>query len=1682
MMTCFTISAFSTPPISEIPVTLPTNGSAAVSVAPQDSLKYQRAFYLITSSELHKAGFTSGMNINSIGFTNAAAPDSVSKGKFKVYLQNTSDFISRKDSAWTDTLVTANKFSLSGLVKGDFEWQVIGCSGNAADTAKSSFSTNFINACNQPTNISITNITGNSVTISWVAPASSGLTAFVLQHDSSNGNLWINDTITATTKTLTGLLPNKVYKIQVISLCGADSSNIVSNFFTTETPVAACNLPTALNVTSITGSTATLTWTAAIGASRYSIQYRRANTIAWTNGISFTNSLAVSGLKSGTAYEWQIRAVCTAGNGAYVAGTSFTTTGTVVCYSPSILSADSLTESSVVLTWNGSASATYKLRYRIKSYITWSSAVSVPSAMTLVHNDSLIIPNSIGAYGVNFAGSGISTFTYSGNGLYVAFEYQHDSTKNCSSIGKAMCTYGDSIVKGFQQNDSLNFPQSFGSSNPAVFENILTANHLRPETRLGSSDLKDSVEVANVYTLRNHSSLFSNPEKISALIKNHTSIRQPFTSTMKVKNAYTGMELFSASSTDSVDAGSELLITFNGWSASVNERDSITVSIAPQTGENYTFNNSFTLIQNVNNNIVSFDDNSASVSTSGFDTLSGMLLSRFSMGGCGAVNSVQVYLTPESRNHIVYGVILDSSGTVIDTSSHFIPGTNDINRYHSFYFPSVPSFTNSDYYVGLVQSRDSVNGYYPVGVQYDGTNVRSNTFYKASISGTSLSSYALPGRLMIRSEVVNSAPSVKIDGRLSICANDTNDITALNISTRYANRIISYSSSKSGYGAEQVLGTENVYPAATINNNNWVSNTADGAREYLTLGFSNAAPVSYVDIYETFGCGAVDTVYVKNPTTSLYEVVYSGSAAPVSSSSRINHITFPLTSFNVSEIRVAINSPAVAGFNAIDAIAIGWIDNPAYVIAGYLWSTGATTKSISVSTAGVYSVNVNSGSTCNAIASVSLNALPLATVTVTTDRATTFCVGDTAVKLTSSQPFGNKWSTGETTRTITATATASYFVSYNAGLGCDTVSSTPVSVTVNPIPVVTISGALAFCPSSSTTLDAGSTYASYLWSTGATTSSISVSTANAYIVNVVSTLGCKGKRTVNVSQSSVPTPFISGNNSFCPGSSITLDAGAGYSSYSWSTLPVSTGRTLTVSSAGIYTVTVTNSSGCTGSATVNAIQHTAPAPYISGNASFCQGGSTNIFANTGFASYMWNSGATTQNISVNTAGNYTVTVTDNNGCTGTAAQTASLFPVPNPVISGNLSFCNGGSTILDAGINYAGFVWTTGATTHSITTSAIGPYSVTVTDNNGCVGSATVTTVFSNAIPALPGLITGQNTGLCSLPSTTYSIAPVALATNYVWTVPAGATILSGQGTTSINIQFPSFTAASISVVALNSCGQSPARIYQLNGIPGTLSAIAGAPNGVCRQNGISYSVTPLPSVSTYTWSMPVGATIASGQGTPNITVNFATGFSSGNICVTASNACGSVQTCKTISAIPAVPTTISGPLGVCKKATGVVYSTPAVYGATSYTWSLPPGAKITSGANTNSIIVTFVNNAGAITVKANNACGSSPAASITTFFNCRQENNTEEELNDFTIFPNPTSGKFNVVFSGVAGDEYLMQVTDLLGKILQVNTGTIFEAGNKVEIDLNDVPKGIYLLRMRINEDQITTKKIIVE
>ncbi len=354
---------------------------------------------------------------------------------------------------------------------------------------------------------------------------------------------------------------------------------------------------------------------------------------------------------------------------------------------------------------------------------------------------------------------------------------------------------------------------------------------------------------------------------------------------------------------------------------------------------------------------------------------------------------------------------------------------------------------------------------------------------------------------------------------------------------------------------------------------------------------------------------------------------------------------------------------------------------------------------------------------------------------------------------------------------------------------------------------------------------------------------------------------------------------------------------------------------------------------------------------------------------------------------------------DNINITGVAAvgvPVASFTASPSsPICAGQTVTYTSTATNSPTSYSWAfagGTPATSTSATQVVTYPAAGTYNVSLTATNGS-GSNTLNQLAYmtvNAIPSTPGIISGTASVCSGIVGNVYSISAVPGATSYTWTVPAGTTITSGQGTVSAIVTMGS-VSGNIAVTATNACGTSSASslAISINNIPATPGAITGLAAVCSASAGNVYTIIAIPGATNYTWTVPAGATITSGQGTVSATITM--GSTSGNVSVTATNACGTSTASSlaiTINTTPAVPGSITGSATVCSGSVGNVYSITAVPGATNYTWTVPSGSTITSGQGTVSATITTGSTSGNVSVTATNACGTSSASSLAITIN----------------------------------------------------------------------------------------------
>lgn len=178
---------------------------------------------------------------------------------------------------------------------------------------------------------------------------------------------------------------------------------------------------------------------------------------------------------------------------------------------------------------------------------------------------------------------------------------------------------------------------------------------------------------------------------------------------------------------------------------------------------------------------------------------------------------------------------------------------------------------------------------------------------------------------------------------------------------------------------------------------------------------------------------------------------------------------------------------------------------------------------------------------------------------------------------------------------------------------------------------------------------------------------ISASTAGSYLITYTDTDSATA--TFNLTINALPTVVVSPSaGTICDGESTILTA-SGASSYVWNDGNTDNPRTVSPTTTTTFTATGTDSNGCTSSGATTITVNALPTVEITGTLTYCAGSSTTLTATAGLSSYLWSTGATTQSINV-TAGTYTVTGTDSNGCSATSsASTVTELPLDTATVT-----------------------------------------------------------------------------------------------------------------------------------------------------------------------------------------------------------------------------------------------------------------------------------------------------------------------------------------------------------------------------------------------------------------------------
>ena len=271
------------------------------------------------------------------------------------------------------------------------------------------------------------------------------------------------------------------------------------------------------------------------------------------------------------------------------------------------------------------------------------------------------------------------------------------------------------------------------------------------------------------------------------------------------------------------------------------------------------------------------------------------------------------------------------------------------------------------------------------------------------------------------------------------------------------------------------------------------------------------------------------------------------------------------------------------------------------------------------------------------------------------------------------------------------------------------------------------------CNNDTIHLNAPSGFLTYQWSSNYNISS--TQTQNVIVNPLMDTIyylkaekfpNCFAYDSVRIKVYTSPKIDLGIDKGFCFGDSVVLNAGSGFNKYLWSTGSVS--QQIIVKNAGSYSVSATTSDNCISKDTL-VIDNVYPNPVVKldHDSTLCTG-TVRVLNAGNFNSYLWNTGNTSQTISVNNIGVYSVSVTDNNNCKGSdTTKIVTILPSPSNFLSADTAVCSYGSLQLSTKILFPKYLWSTNAVTSSITISQPGIYWLQVKDINNCSGRDSIT-------------------------------------------------------------------------------------------------------------------------------------------------------------------------------------------------------------------------------------------------------------------------------------------------------------------------------------------------------------------
>jgi subtilisin-like proprotein convertase family protein len=660
-----------------------------------------------------------------------------------------------------------------------------------------------------------------------------------------------------------------------------------------------------------------------------------------------------------------------------------------------------------------------------------------------------------------------------------------------------------------------------------------------------------------------------------------------------------------------------------------------------------------------------------------------------------------------------------------------------------------------------------------------------------------------------------------------------------------------YQVNLSNNGTLSITGIANNQSCFGINNGA-VNVTVSGATAPLTYSWSNGsnaedltglAPGTYtITVQDGAGCTGVNSFQI--------------TAAP-----QIN-ITGTVTNESCGDQEGTVS---LTVFGAVQPVA-------------YSWSNGMTTQNISELQQGTYTVQLTDANSCVASATfnvlnISGNCLPDCDLELSNSIVNQEICGNAngSINLsvfTTNGPALFSWSNGAVTEDLSGLSAGDYSVTITDNEGCQLNQSFIVNNQTGTLAVSGLNVTNEFCGNNQGAVDlsvsGGVQPYSYNWSNGSTTQDLSGLSAGTYNVTITDANNCSLNETATIQNNSGTLTQTYGNavNEVCNNNagSIDIQIAGGVAPYTYLWSNGATSQDQINLSEGTYSCVITDANGCSISTPQYVVQNLSGTLAINDtdvDNEVCSNGQGDIaiFISGGTAPYtfLWSNGMTTQNIAGLTAGTYSVTLTDNAGCSVSSGNLVLINESGTLAVTSVSTFdelCGNGTGSINisvtGGTSPITYLWNTGSTSQDLTNLSAGDYTCVVTDVNNCSVQVSSTVFNDPGVISVDNMVVtnevcGQNNGAIDL-----IVSGASGTLSYLWS----------NG--SISQDLNNIAAGSYSVQITDQIGCSVTGSTSVNNITNGLaisdviviSEICGGSNGA-----ISISVSGGSAPLTYLWS-----------------------------------------------------------------------------------------------------------------------------------------------------------------------------------------------------------------------------------